>query len=188
MLRRRVGVAAAAAVVLAGAAATLAHCSRTALTDLDTSPVSQPTERLAFPAYHFDAARTGWSDHESVLVPSAVARGLRRAWTTDAFDVATVRCANDDAGVTTYPARLFASPLYVDDVALSAKGFAGTRGPLAVAATTSGWVYAVAADDSVAPGGTVLWRRLLGTPICVTAMDRGTPLGVLATPVIDMAA
>jgi len=172
--------------------AALVDCSRTAL-DLTVPPSSTGGHGLALPMYHFDRGRTGWSDRESSLVPSTVARGLRRAWTTGPLDAATVSCPNDAAGPTAYPPRLFASPLYLDDVLLTDGAYAGAQVPLVVAATTSGWVYGMAAADVATAGGgaavgagTIVWQRSVGTPICVPQMDHGTPLGVLGTPVIDV--
>jgi hypothetical protein len=192
MLRRGLVVASAAGCCVCAALA-VAHCSRTDLQAQATPGAA--LHGIALPMYHFDRGRTGWSDAESTLVPAVVGRGLRRAWVTSPLDAATVTCPGDGAGPTTYPARLFASPLYLDDVMLSGGAYSGARASVVLAATTSGWAYAIAATDTasadgaaVIGAGTVLWKQSVGTPICVPSLDQGTPLGVLGTPVVDLAA
>jgi hypothetical protein len=64
-----------------------------------------PPDALAFLTYHFDAARTGWSDAENVLVPSRVRGGLAVA------------------------------PLYLDDVTMTGGPLAGTPSSVVFAAT-----------------------------------------------------
>jgi hypothetical protein len=181
-----------AATCVSIALASVADCSRTTPGARSVAP---PPHGLAFPTYHFDRARTGWTDAESTLVPSRVAGGLTRAWATAPFDDANV-AYQDAAGshVDTFAPRLFASPLYADDVTIDAPPYAGLRESVLYAATTNDWVYAVAAVDAPAPGGfvvqagTILWRAQVGTPAYVPALDHGTPLGVLSTPILDLAA
>jgi hypothetical protein len=192
MLGRGPLVATAAACGAAGILAlAVAHCARTAPGGLGVPP---PPHGLAMPMYHFDRARSGWSDAESTLVPAVVKQGLRRAWVTAPLDAAMVTCPGDP-GPTSYAPRLYASPLYLDDVSITGGANAGLRASVLLAATTSDWAYAVAATDAptadgtgVVSAGTVLWSQSLGSPICVPSMDGGIPLGVLGTPVVDLAA
>lgn len=167
------------AVLAPALLAGLAHGSRTTS---DERSVGPPPHGLSFPTYHFDRARSGWTDAESTLTPSRVAGGLTRAWATAPFDDADV-AYTDAAGshVDTFAPRLFASPLYGDDVTLDAGPYAGLRESVLYAATTNDWVYAIAAADARAPGGfvvqagTVLWRARVGSPGYVPGLDHGTP-------------
>ena len=181
-------------VLLSLSAFALAGCSRTSPL-AQPSPPAPPPHGLALPTYHFDAARTGWSDRETTLSPSRVASGLARAWTTAPLDAATLTYPAGDGGLqtTTFPPRLFASPLYLDDVTLAAGPLDGVSTSIVLAATTNDWVYAVlavdtAAEAGVVPAGTILWQRSVGAPAYIGGMDGGTPLGVLGTPIVDASA
>jgi hypothetical protein len=132
--------------------------------------------------FHGDAARTGWNRAERTLTPAVVSAGsFGEVWTSPRFDSSTV-------GGTTYEPHLYASPLYVDRVRITAGPHA--EGPFGVvfAATSTGYVYAVEAFDRsgrasrVAPG-TILWSRYLGQP--TPTLDGGVTVGVLGTPAID---
>jgi hypothetical protein len=126
--------------------------------------------------FHRDRERTGWNPTETVLTPAAISRtGLRLIWQSPQFDA-----------VDGYPPRLYASPLYVDEVRIAS---ATHRGAFRVvfAATSNGFVYAV---NAFANGGTaagaILWRTRLGMPCKLEpVLLDGVPTGVLATPVID---
>jgi hypothetical protein len=120
--------------------------------------------------YHGTPQRTGWIDDERRLTPRTVASprfGL--LWESPPLDAAEGA-----------PPRLFASPLYVERVAIEG---AAANGALAVVyvASTTGYVYAINAfrRGRLAPG-TILWRTRLTASPC----SRGTQ-GVLGTPVID---
>ncbi|HEY8042526.1 MAG TPA: hypothetical protein VIF15_22145 [Polyangiaceae bacterium] len=187
-MRRRAWVCAAVLVALAPLAA---QCSRT-----PPGPLPPAPHGIALPTYHFDRARTGWSDVESTLVPARVRGGLVRAWESPPLDGADV-AYQDDAGAhaDAFPPRLFATPLYLDDVVVSAGPFAGASVSVVLVATTSNWVYALAATDAptadgegIVPAGTILWRTPVGAPVYVPTLDRGMPLGVLGTPVVDAGA
>lgn len=122
-------------------------------------------------SFHGDAQRSGWNARERVLTPAAVAGGsFGLVWQSPALDSA--------GGV---PPRLFASPLYVPDVAFTHGAHQGQRLSVAYVVTTAGYAYAIATAGSVAPG-TILWRRQLTEHPC----DKGT-MGNLSTPVIDRA-
>jgi hypothetical protein len=122
--------------------------------------------------YHHNAQRTGWNDHEVVLSPSAVAgTSFGLLWETPTLDYYE--------GV---PPRLFASPLYVDGVIISAGQYKGRSFPALYVVTTTGYVYAISAFAAGnTPPGTILWRTRLTSSPC----DEGT-FGNLSTPVIDL--
>jgi mono/diheme cytochrome c family protein/type 1 glutamine amidotransferase len=129
--------------------------------------------------FHRNAQRSGWFAGETALTPDAVAGPtFGQIWASPAFDA-----------VDGVPPRVYASPLYVDQLTLSAGPHRGERLPVVLAATSNGQVYAVNAGDAagVAPG-TILWRASLGQPCRLepTPLD-GILTGVLATPVIDIA-
>ena len=123
-----------------------------------------------------NAQRTGWFAHEehlSVNEVSSTAFGL--VWQSAELD----RC-NDKA------AHLYAAPLYLDSLAITAPGSAGTYRTV-IAATSNDFVYAInAAAQGKHAAGEILWRCCLGKPAHGT--DGGVPMGVLGTPVIDRAA
>ena len=138
------------------------------------SPVNAaPLDTLTF---HRDRERTGWNSTEAVLTPDAIARGgLQLAWESPQFDA-----------VDGYPARLYASPLYVEDMRIAS---AAHRGVFRVvfAATSNGFVYAVNAfQNGGTATGTILWRSQLGMPCKLEpVLLDGIATGILATPVID---
>lgn len=116
--------------------------------------------------FHRDRERTGWNSTETALTPAAIARhGMRLSWESPQFD-----------SVDGYPPRLYASPLYVDQLKI-----ASATHRVVFAATSNGFVYAV--DAAV---GAILWRTQLGKPCKLepNLLD-GIPTGVLATAVID---
>lgn len=87
------------------------------------------------------------------------------------------------------PPRLYASPLYVDRLKLTAGEHRGKTFSVVFAATSHGFVYAVNAFEagSVRPGA-ILWRADLGTPCRLESMPLdGIATGILSTPVIDLA-
>lgn len=133
-----------------------------------------PRDTLTF---HRDAARTGWSAVESELTRSAVTGpGFGQIWESAPFDA-----------VEGEPPRLYASPLYVDELLLTDGEFRGRRLPAVIAATNHGDVYAIHASNTEGvPAGTILWRANLGGPcrLAPQPLD-GVLTGVLATPVID---
>jgi len=122
--------------------------------------------------YHHNSQRTGWNDQESILLPRNVAGpSFGLLWETPTLDYFE--------GV---PPRLFASPLYVDAVAISSGHYGGGTFPALYAVTTTGYVYAVSAfAANKTPPGAILWRtRMTGKPC-----SNGT-MGNLSTPMIDL--
>ncbi|MGH6611570.1 MAG: c-type cytochrome, partial [Burkholderiaceae bacterium] len=128
-------------------------------------------------AFHRDPQRTGWNAYETTLTPERVSK--------DKFGLIWESAQLD--GVDGQPPRLYASPLYVDQVRLSAGEHKGKTFPIVIAATNTGFVYAINAFRTRGvPPGTILWRMRLGTPCGLQpAPLDGIPTGVLSTPVID---
>lgn len=121
--------------------------------------------------YHNDPMRSGWNSHERVLTPAAVAgSGFGLLWRSEPLDA-----------VNGFPPRLFATPLYVDDVEITIGRFAGRHFRTLIAVTSTGYAYAISAfaQGEVSPG-TILWRAQLTSQPCV-----GGTWGNLATPIID---
>jgi outer membrane protein assembly factor BamB len=148
-------------------------------------PAPLPAQRRAArrevtdtPTFHIDSLRTGWNQTETRLTPAAVSGGgFGPLWSSPQFDSVTI-------GRTKYAPHLYASPLYIDDVALAT----GRHFRVVFAATGNGWVYAVNAFPNTAGGapvaaGAILWSTRLGTPS--NGPDGGVPVGVLGTPTID---
>jgi mono/diheme cytochrome c family protein len=134
--------------------------------------------RLDHPTFHHDAQRGGWNAMESALTPAVVASGaFGLLWESPAFD-----------GHEGQAPRLYASPLYLDRVAIATEAHRETFS-VAFAATNAGYVYAVNAFPTrTVPAGAILWRTRLGDPCRLQpAPLDGIPTGVLATPVIDPA-
>ena len=142
----------------------------------ESGPVRVPAPDV--PSFHHDPQRTGWNDQETTLAPASVsgpAFGL--LWESPALD-----------DVDGQKAHLYASPLYVDRVAITAGEHAGGVFPVVVAASNNGYVYAInAAKAGDVAAGRILWRTRLATPcrLQLAPLD-AVPTGVLATPVIDV--
>src|SRR5262249_34925543 len=137
-------------------------------------------------AYHGDRTRAGAYDGERDLAPERVRVGMRELWVTPALDTATV-------GGIEYAPHFYASPLYVDDVAITAGEFAGARASVVVAASSNGFVYAIGATRMPSPRGvvapgTILWKASLGEASQPARNLDGVPFGVLSTPFIDLTA
>jgi hypothetical protein len=123
-----------------------------------------------------NAQRTGWFAHEEHLSAGEItSAGFGLAWQSVELDR-----FNDK------PAHLYAAPLYLDRLAITAPEAAGTYRTV-IAATSNAFVYAInAAAQGSHAAGAILWRCCLGKPAHGT--DGGVPMGVLSTPVIDRAA
>ncbi|MGI9024618.1 MAG: ThuA domain-containing protein [Burkholderiaceae bacterium] len=152
--------------------------TRVARAAMSAAPSKWAVAYADAPTFHRDPQRTGWHSTETVLTPAKIsgsAFGL--LWESPQFDAFEGE-----------PARLYASPLYVDRVELSAGGHKGATFPILFAASNNGFVYAVNAAQvgDVAPGR-ILWRTQLAPPCRLQpAPLDGVPTGVLATPVIDV--
>ena len=131
------------------------------------------------PTFHRDPQRSGWHASETALTPASVSGpSFGPLWESpplDAFEGA--------------PARLYASPLYVDHVTISDGPLVGETFPVVFAASSNGFVYAIsAARVGDIAAGRILWRTRLAEPCRLQpAPLDGVPTGVLSTPVIDVA-
>ena len=129
--------------------------------------------------FHQDRGRSGW--HDQVDAPSRAEVGagdFGLAWESPAF-----------AQFEGQAPRLYASPLYLDQVQLDDGPLRGVAVSMAIAATSNGDVYAVNARrvGDLAPGR-ILWRAALGAPCRLQpAPLDGVPTGILSTPVADLA-
>ena len=131
------------------------------------------------PTFHHDAQRSGWYADEARLTPARVAApdfGL--LWQSPPLR------SDGDA-----PARLYATPLFVERLRIASGPLRGGVYAAVIAATSNGDVYAInaKANGDLAPGR-VLWHTRLG-PACrlQPAPLDGVATGVLSTPVIDAA-
>jgi hypothetical protein len=189
--------ACAGAVALAVVAANVASCAYDPIIPRDLPPGSCPSppslapttpcfahsESLRWTTFGGDRARTGWNAAERTLRPSNVASpdfGL--LWSGAELDHVTI-------GGTSYAPHVYASPLYLDDVAVHGGPGDGRTLAIVIVATSNGYVYAMNAfpDCSASPplaAGTILWRARLTTPVPVV-MDGGVAVGILSTPVVD---
>jgi mono/diheme cytochrome c family protein len=122
------------------------------------------------PTYHNDAQRTGWNAHETELTPRNVSGAtFGQLWQTPQLD-----------SVDGQPPRLFATPLYVDRVAMAAGRYPAGTYSVIYAASDVGYLYAInAASAGDVPPGAILWRRRLSD-----TMPGGN--GAIATPTIDL--
>ncbi len=141
-----------------------------------TIAAAGPRDTLTF---HRDRERSGWSPVEAELTRSGVAGpSFGLIWESPQLDV-----------FEDQPPRLYASPLYMDRVTLTAGPHSGATFSMVFAATNHGFVYAINAFETgdVSPG-TILWRRHLGTPCMLESVPLdGVATGILSTPVIDPA-
>jgi type 1 glutamine amidotransferase/mono/diheme cytochrome c family protein len=131
------------------------------------------------PSFHRDPQRSGWNDRETVLTPASIAGpAFGLLWESQALD-----------SVDGQPPRLYASPLYVDRVAITAGQHRGETFSVIVAASSNGYVYAInAAKNADIAAGRILWRTRLAAPCRLQpAPLDAVPTGVLGTPVIDVA-
>jgi hypothetical protein len=138
-----------------------------------------------WPTFHGDRARSGSRDDQT-LTPAMLASGFDWIYDSQPLDLMTI-------GGRSYPPRLYASPLYVDRVTIGGGPYAGLSGPVVLAASSNGFIYAVApctqsGARGVVQAGTILWRTQLGEAAAVPRLDGGVPLGVLSTPALDLAA
>ena len=149
----------------------------TLLATTDAPAQQTALQSLNVLAFHGDRQRLGWSSRETELTPASVAGpAFGPLWSSPALDTV-------DLDGVSYTPHQYASPLYVDDAQLSG----GARAALVIAATSNGFVYAIAAGPGAAPG-TILWRRQLGRPSINRHLDGGIPMGILSTPIVDLEA
>jgi len=146
-----------------------------------TSPPEalQPASPADVAGFHAGAQRSGWRRDEARLTPAIVAGpNFGPLWQSPALH------ADGDS-----PARLYASPLYVDRLTITSGPQRGETFSAVLAATSNGDVYAINAAKAgdVAPGR-ILWRTRLAAPCRLQpAPLDGVATGVLSTPVLDVA-
>lgn len=129
--------------------------------------------------FHADARRSGWHSQQTVLTRKNVSDptfGL--LWESPQLDSSEGQ-----------PPRLYATPLYLDRVRITAGEHEGENFSAVFAASNGGYVYAInAARAGDVPPGRVLWRTHLAPPCRLKpAPLDAVPTGVLSTPVIDAA-
>ena len=124
--------------------------------------------------FHGDPQRTGWNSQERRLTPAAVAGGkFGLVWQSPLLD-----------GFGEVPARLFATPLYVNAVAMTSGRLRGRTLAMVYAVTSTGFAYGINATPGSDPApGAILWRVKLAEQPCESG-----EWGNLSTPVIDRAA
>src|SRR5258708_3942619 len=100
-------------------------------------------------SFHIDSQRTGWNRKEESLTHDSVSGGaFGPLWNSPQFDVVNI-------GGTNYAPHMYASPLYVDDVLISAGPYSGRHFQVVFAGTGNGFVYAINAFDNSADGPSV---------------------------------
>ena len=143
-------------------------------------------ERIVWSTYHGDADRSGCNTKERELLASSIrARGIEERWSSPLLDTEHVD------GIEIAP-HLYATPLWIDDVALAGGDFDGAALPVVIAATSNGWVYAIVAQDRACTGcdaraGTIAWSERLVDAVAIAKLDGGMPMGTLSTPYADLA-
>lgn len=143
-----------------------------------TSGVITPSVRDAT-TFHADRQRSGWHRHQPELTPARVrdpSFGL--LWESPPLDAHEGQAP-----------RLYASPLYLSQVRMTAGQHRGQMFQVVFAASNHGYVYAINAGKAgdVAPGR-ILWRTRLAPPCHLQpAPLDAVPTGVLGTPIIDVA-
>ncbi|WP_189644748.1 ThuA domain-containing protein [Luteimonas gilva] len=129
--------------------------------------------------FHIDSGRSGWRSNETALTPEKVAGdAFGLVWESPQLDAADGQAP-----------RLYASPLYVDRIAMTKGQHRGAEFAVVFAASSNGYVYAINARRSgdVAPGR-ILWRTRLAAPCHLQpAPLDGVPTGILSTPIVDIA-
>ena len=131
------------------------------------SAQSASVDKLMF---HYNRARTGWNDKETVLTPQAVSgSNFGLLWESVPLDEHGGR-----------PPRLYAAPLYVHAVPMTQGPLAGRTASAVYVVSTAGYVYAInAAQNGTVKPGEILWRKQVSEEAC-----NGN--GNLSTPVIDL--
>ena len=137
---------------------------------LAVAPAALGTDK---PTFHGNAQRTGWNSAERLLTPATVASGrFGPLWQSPPLD-----------GFGDVPPRLYATPLYLGSVGMTAGRYSGRTLAVVYAVTSTGYAYWINASPGTNPApGAILWRAKLADKPC-----EGGEWGNLATPVIDRA-
>ncbi|MGB9236948.1 MAG: hypothetical protein WCC04_21265 [Terriglobales bacterium] len=118
--------------------------------------------------YHYDNARTGWNQNESILTPAHVnakSFGLQRTITLDD--------------------QVDAQPLVVPGVLITSGKYEGTTHDVVYVVTENNTVYAIDVNT-----GVILLKSNLGKPVPspLGCNNNGPNVGITSTPVIDASA
>ncbi len=147
---------------------------------------STAVDPIAWTTYHGDMKRAGCNTRERELLAAPIrAQGIVERWSSARLDAETID------GIE-YAPHLYATPLWIDDVALTGGELDGAVLPVVIAATSNGWIYAIVADEPACDScdveaGTIAWARRLVDAAPVERLDGGMPMGTLATPIVDVA-
>jgi outer membrane protein assembly factor BamB len=142
-------------------------------------------ESIRWVTYHGDVDRIGCNRRERELLSSSIrTRGMEQRWSSPPLDAEIID------GVE-YPPHIYATPLWLDDVALAGADVEDAVLPVVIAATSNGWAYAIVAEDRACEGcdaraGTIAWSRRLVDAAPVERLDGGMPMGTLSTPFADL--
>ena len=141
---------------------------------LSLTTASKSSEREDVLTAHANRQRTGWFAREDTLTPAALTQGrFGRLWESPELD-----------GSDTFPARLYASPLYVDGLKIQSGAYRGKTLRVIIAASSTGYVYAInAARANGIDAGAILWKTHLDSP-CILRWD-ASAMGIISTPIID---
>lgn len=126
--------------------------------------------------FHGGPLRTGWiDDPQAPSIRDVASDSFSELWQSVELDAFAGR-----------PARIYATPLYVDAVDVPAGAFPAGRYSTIYTATSNGFVYAINAFAAPGvPAGSILWRTNL-VRLTQPTFD-GVNIGVISTPVIDPA-
>lgn len=148
-------------------------------TTAEVAPRQAPASAADVLTFHRDPQRSGWYASERTMSPARIrASSLGLQWESPQFDA-----------IDGEPPRLYASPLFVERVEMTAGPYKTQEFAIVIAASNNGYVYAVnaAKNGDIAPGR-ILWRTRLAAPCRLQpAPLDGVATGVLSTPVIDRA-
>ncbi|MET1163037.1 MAG: ThuA domain-containing protein, partial [Pseudoxanthomonas sp.] len=143
----------------------------------DTQPVEPRVAQADATTFHADRQRSGWHRRQTTLTPKRVAdASFGLLWESPPLDA-----------VEGQPARLYASPLYLDRLRIRGGQHDGQVFSVVFAASNNGYVYAInAAKSGDVAAGRILWRTRLAAPCRLQpAPLDAVPTGVLSTPIID---
>jgi hypothetical protein len=126
--------------------------------------------KVAVTTYHYDVLRSGWNNRETTLTAANISQST--------FGIVAVTGGLDD--------QIDAQPLLVPNVTLTIGPYAGTTHDVVYVVTESNSIYAIDAAT-----GAILLSTNLGPPVTsksINCPNGGPNVGILSTPVIDLAA
>ncbi len=152
--------------------------ARVASTAAPAPEASAPPTRRGHIGFHAGPARDGWFRDVATPAAADLDDTFGEVWQSPRFA---------DHGA--HPPRLYASPLFLAEVAIDGGQHRGRRFDAVLAATSNGDVYLVnAARREDVAAGRILWHRKLGAPCALQpAPLDGVATGILSTPVVDRA-